>query len=181
MCLIKSLENEHLYWAIPLGNWEHRSENAKERIELYTSLPQKDIRSCYYHIGNTDVTSIFFISDAVSIIDKYIEREYVGKYTGSQYVIQNSVLIRELNRKLQRILSWENSHPNSFRQHITIVKNYLIQELDSQILKDNRGEVRSMLLTEYDEQAPIEYEKESSYEEGKTEGRKEGREEERER
>ena len=35
-----------------------------------------------------------------------------------------------------------------------------------QILRDNRGEVRSMLLTQYDEQAHIEYEKELSYEEG---------------
>ena len=39
-----------------------------------------------------------------------------------------------------------------------------------QTLRDNRGEVRSMLLTEYDEQAHIEYEKELSYEEGKVEG-----------
>ncbi|MBR5127553.1 MAG: hypothetical protein IKU69_03895 [Roseburia sp.] len=44
-----------------------------------------------------------------------------------------------------------------------------------QILRDNRGEVRSMILTEYDEQAHIEYEKEISYEEGKAEGREEGR------
>ena len=35
-----------------------------------------------------------------------------------------------------------------------------------QILRDNRGEVRSMLLTQYDEQAHIEYEKELSFEEG---------------
>ena len=44
-----------------------------------------------------------------------------------------------------------------------------------QILKDNRGEVRSMILTEYDEQAHIEYEKEISYEEGKAEGLKQGK------
>lgn len=43
-----------------------------------------------------------------------------------------------------------------------------------QILADNRGEVRSMLLTQYDEQAHIEYEKELSFEEGKEEGIKEG-------
>lgn len=35
-----------------------------------------------------------------------------------------------------------------------------------QILRDKRGEVRSMLLTQYDEQAHIEYEKELSYKEG---------------
>ena len=53
------------------------------------------------------------------------------------------------------------------------IKNGILE----QILRDNRGEVRSMLLTEYDEQAHIEYEKEISYEEGKTEGIEEGREE----
>ena len=39
-----------------------------------------------------------------------------------------------------------------------------------QILRDNRGEVRSMLLTQYDEQAHIEYEKELSFEEGLSQG-----------
>ncbi len=24
VCLIKSAENEHIYWAIPVGNWMHR-------------------------------------------------------------------------------------------------------------------------------------------------------------
>ncbi len=46
-----------------------------------------------------------------------------------------------------------------------------------QILRNNRAEVCSMLLTEYNEQAHIEYEKEISYEDGKIEGRKEGRKE----
>lgn len=46
-----------------------------------------------------------------------------------------------------------------------------------QILRDNRGEVRSMLLTQYDEQAHIEYEKELSFEEGKEVGKEEGIEE----
>ena len=40
---------------------------------------ESDIRSCFYHIGNTDVTSLFFISDAIPITENYIEREYKGK------------------------------------------------------------------------------------------------------
>ena len=48
-----------------------------------------------------------------------------------------------------------------------------------QILRDNRGEVRSMLLTQYDEQAHIEYEKELSFEEGRDAGLKEGEKKER--
>ncbi|MBR5316383.1 MAG: hypothetical protein IKU39_00630 [Lachnospiraceae bacterium] len=51
------------------------------------------------------------------------------------------------------------------------------QGILEQILREEREEVRSMILTEYDEQAHIKSEKEISYEEGKAEGLKEGREE----
>lgn len=132
VCLLKLSENDNIYWAIPMGNFDHRDDNAKRRIEKFLEYAKKDIRSCYYHIGNTDVRSIFFISDAVPITDKYIERDYVGKYTNTQYVIKNKQLISELERKLKRILSWENSKPNYFRQHITDIKNYLLEELKSE-------------------------------------------------
>ena len=71
-----------------------------------------------------------------------------------------------------------------YAQYVDCVRNYLDAKYDietaidkatdeciakgilEQILRDNRGEVRSMLLTQYDEQAHIEYEKELSFEEG---------------
>ena len=74
VCLLKLSENDNIYWAIPMGNLDHRDENAKRRIEKFLSYTNKDIRSCFYHIGRTDVYSIFFISDAVPITDKYIEQ-----------------------------------------------------------------------------------------------------------
>lgn len=40
-------------------------------------------------------------------------------------------LISELERKLFRILSVENSNQNFFRQHITDVKLHLLEELNS--------------------------------------------------
>ena len=36
----------------------------------------------------------------------------------------------ELIRKLKRILSYEAVNKNYFRQHITYIKNYLLQELE---------------------------------------------------
>lgn len=48
------------------------------------------------------------------------------------------------------------------------------QGILEQILREEREEVRSMILTEYDEQAHIKSEKEISYEEGREEGIKEG-------
>ena len=129
VCMIKSLEHEGLYWAVPVGNWEHRDEKAKSRIERFMSFPENDLRSCYYHVGNTDVKSIFFISDTLPIIDKYLEREYLGKHTGQLYVIRNKNLIQSVTNKLKRVLAFEKSRPNYFRQHITDVRNYLITEL----------------------------------------------------
>lgn len=97
--LIKPSENDNIFWAIPLGRWDHRSDEAKKEYKKYLNYPENDIRSCFYHIGNTDAKSIFFISDIVPISSKYIEREYIGKYTDKIYVIKNKVLIQALEKR----------------------------------------------------------------------------------
>lgn len=123
VCLLK-IDNTDIFWAIPIGNYNHRNEKAKERIEKYLKKDKRDLRSCYYHLGNTNEKSIFFISDVVPITSKYILREYlIGNSVG--YEIKNTPLINELARKLRRILKFEENSPNFFRQHITDLKNYL--------------------------------------------------------
>lgn len=130
VCLIKSTEHEQLYWAIPMGKLNHRDLKQQTRLNFYLNLPERDIRSCYYHIGRTTAKSIFFISDAIPITDKYIESVHVGA-DQKHYIIKNQKLAAELERKLFRILSVENSKNNCFRQHITDVKKYLLSELNS--------------------------------------------------
>lgn len=129
ICLVKSLEYDELYWAIPVGNYEHRDEEAKARIQRYIAYEKKDIRSCFYHVGNTNEKSIFFISDAVPFTEKYIDREYKNK-TKNIHIVKNKVLLTELEYKLGRILELENRKPNYFRQHITDVKKYLLKEIE---------------------------------------------------
>lgn len=131
VCLIESAEYKGLFWAIPVGKWDHRNEQAQERIQKFMSYPDDDLRSCYYHVGNTTYKSIFFISDVIPITEKYIEKEYMG-YDKKLYVIKNRKLIKALTKKLKRILAFESSRNNYFRQHITDVKNILIQELEQQ-------------------------------------------------
>lgn len=128
VCLLK-LDNDNIYWAVPMGNFDHRNEKAKERLQYYINLDKRDIRSCYYHIGKTNVNSIFFMSDAIPIIDKYIDRTYNNLSNNVPYTIKNKKLKEELSRKLKRILKYENQKPNFFRQHITDVKNYLLAEM----------------------------------------------------
>ena len=128
VCLLESTETIGLYWGIPVGNWEHRDQAAKNRIEKYMSYPKTDLRSCYYHVGKTNEKSIFFISDVIPIIKKYIDREYRG-FDKKLYVIKNKILIQSLEEKLTRILAFESSNNNYFRQRITDIKHVLIKEL----------------------------------------------------
>ena len=60
VCILESNEHKGLYYAVPVSNYEHRDNNAKERIQRYLDLPEDRIESCFYHIGNTTVKSIFF-------------------------------------------------------------------------------------------------------------------------
>ncbi|NFH40677.1 hypothetical protein [Clostridium sporogenes] len=128
ICLIESNKVNGLYWAIPVGNWNHRDEKAKGRIEKYLSYPKRDIRSCFYHVGRTNLKSIFFISDVIPITEKYIERDYIG-FDEKIVIIKNKKMIAELEYKLSRVLSFEDNKKNYFRQHITAIKSYLIAEL----------------------------------------------------
>lgn len=130
VCCIKSTENNKLYYAIPIGNFNHRTPEAINRIYSYINRDASDIASCYYHIGNTDIKSIFFISDIIPITDTYIERDYINRLTGSVHIIKNKKLISELQRKASRILAFEAGNNNYFRQHITTVKNILLKELE---------------------------------------------------
>jgi len=114
-----------------MGIVGHRSQAAMDRINKFLSYPDNDIRSCYYHIGRTTNRSIFFVSDAFPIIDKYIVEEHVD-CNKNHYIIKNKPLISELERKLFRILAYENANPNHFRQHITAFKNHLIAESESE-------------------------------------------------
>lgn len=129
VCLIKSTEHDKLYWAIPVGKWDHRDSKAKARINNYLAKDKDNIEHNYYHVGKTTVKSIFFISDVIPITDKYIERTYKG-FNNEIFIIKNKKLLKELEDKLKRILTYENSRPNYFRQHITDLKNLLISELN---------------------------------------------------
>ncbi|MDE7049165.1 MAG: hypothetical protein K2P25_14500 [Lachnospiraceae bacterium] len=129
VCLIKTKEHDELYWAIPMGKLNHRNDVAQKRLGFYRNLPERDIRSCYYHIGRTSSQSILFIRDAIPITDKYIDGVHIGG-ANQQYIIKNKNLLSELERKLLRILSVENTKNNSLRQHITDVKRFLLQELE---------------------------------------------------
>lgn len=130
VCLMQSTEHPDLYWAIPVGKVNHRDDKAMERIKSFMNKPTRDLRCCYYHIGRTTNKSIFFISDAIPITDKYISEEHLGS-DNKLHIIKNPHLLQSLHYKLNRILNFEASNKNYFRQHIPDLKIHLLRELES--------------------------------------------------
>lgn len=134
VALIQSRENPEIYWAIPIGDLSHRDQSQIDRINTYINYTDNDIRSCFYHIGNTNKKTIFFISDVLPVQIKYITREYlVGNK--QHYVIKNVPLLLELERKFSRILAWEQSKIAQtgtffFRQNIYGVYAKIKEELE---------------------------------------------------
>ena len=135
VALMQSYENPKIFWAIPVGNYNHRREEKIKRIESFMNCPQDDIRSCYYHIGKTNIKSIFFISDVFPVSQNYILREYLS-YHSKHHVLKNPNLISALNEKLNRILAFEKSKLNKdgrfyFRQNIWGIYDRLDSESKS--------------------------------------------------
>lgn len=134
VCLIKANNSDNIYWAVPMGKLNHRDNKQITRINTYMNYPTRDIRSCFYHIGRTTTQSIFFISDVIPISDKYIKETHLGA-DNNHFIIKNKKLISDLERKLKRILKYESQNPNFFRQHITDVEKYLLNENKSKALQ----------------------------------------------
>ena len=125
-CCIQDKRYPGIFWAIPTSDLSHRTAQQIDRITKYTSLPERDIRSCYYHIGHTNKAAIFKVSNALPVSDKYIEDEYFSN--GRHLILKDKKLVEALEKKLYRILQAEKNHPNKFEQRITDVFNYLIAE-----------------------------------------------------
>lgn len=126
-CCIKDRNIEGLYWAVPTSDLSHRSAEQNKKYNKYISLPERDLRSCYYHIGRTTRPALFKISSCYPITEKYIDHEYIS--CNVHVVIRRSQTVNEIERKLKRILAFESRNKNYFAQHISDIREYLLKEL----------------------------------------------------
>jgi hypothetical protein len=128
-CCLKDNKIDGLYWAIPTSDLSHRKDEQKNHYSTYLSLPDNDLRSCYYHIAKTTKDALYKISSCYPITEKYIDHPYISNNV--HVVMKKQDDISEIRRKFKRILSMEFRKPNYFPQHITDIKNYLLEELKS--------------------------------------------------
>jgi len=132
-CCIQDRNNPYIYWAVPTSDMSHRTHEQLDRIKDYCALSDRDIRSCYYHLGHTNRPAIFRISNVLPVTEKYIDGEYISQ--GIHLVLRDKKLIADIERKLSRILFDEGRHPDKYEQHITSACSYLANELEKTLLR----------------------------------------------
>ncbi len=129
-CCVKDIKIDGLYWAIPTSDLSHRTTSQLDYYNKCLKCEESDLRSCYYHIVRGNRTALYKISSCYPITDKYIDHAYTVNQ--KHVIIKRNKDIVEINRKFKRILAMENRNPNYFKQRITDVRNYLLEELQSQ-------------------------------------------------
>lgn len=128
-CCFKDNRVDGLYWAIPTSDIEHRSEDQIKKYTDFMKLPEKDLRSSYYHIARTTKRALYKVSSCFPITDKYIDHEFMTM--GKHVIMKSNKDIAELNRKLKKILAFEFRKKDYFHQKISSIRSYLIEELSN--------------------------------------------------
>ena len=127
-CCLQDKKHSDIYWAIPTSDISHRASEQLERIKRLCALQERDIRSCYYHLGYTNRSAIFRISSVLPVTDEYISGEYTSQ--GIHLILRNTNLIAEIERKLSRILFDEERHHNKYEQRITALYTFMKTEIE---------------------------------------------------
>lgn len=133
-CCLKDNKVDGLYWAIPTSDIAHRKDKQKDFYQFCLSLPDSDLRSCYYHIAKTTKDALYKISSCYPIIEKYVDHEFISN--NKHVIMKKKQDIIEIRRKMKRILSMESKRPNYFPQHITDLKCHLIAEINQNVLNE---------------------------------------------
>lgn len=133
-CCIQDNQIAGLYWMIPTTDLGHRSADQTEKYNRFLELPDDDLRSCYYHLGKTTRPAVFKISSCYPIIDKYVDHEFTS--CGKHVVMRRAETVKEIERKLKRILAFESRRPNYFPQHITDLKSEMLKQLSADAGED---------------------------------------------
>lgn len=77
-CCLKDTKIDGLYWAIPTSDLSHRKDGQREYYQTCLACPDKDLRSCYYHIAKTTKDALYKISSCYPITEKYIDHPFIS-------------------------------------------------------------------------------------------------------
>ena len=94
---VSFIDNDNITWLIPLSS---QVDNYKKKISEY----EKNNKTCIlYHIGKImGKEKAFLIGNMFPVSEEYIKKPYT--FSGIHYVIKDTKLIKELNKKAKRYI-----------------------------------------------------------------------------
>lgn len=128
--LLAMKDNLHpdLYWVIPITTKNHLSPSRIEKIEEMINQSKKYIQHNFFEAATIDKVEVYLkISSAFPITEKYIS--HLFKRGNRQIILKNEYKIQKIEKKLRKILAFENQKPNHFEQKITKLKTLLLEEI----------------------------------------------------
>lgn len=127
---IKDVENEDIYWVVPMTSQVVKLKNIL--IRKFNNDPEK----CdTFFINPFEKESAFLIVDAFPITKKYIEEKYIHSATKQHYIIKNKTIIKNVKEKLKKIIGLKNKGIKLIPETADIIhiKKVLIEELKNEI------------------------------------------------
>ena len=119
-----------IYWVVPLTS---KLDKVKKTIEKFGGNEQ----DCPYYVINHGIkNSAFNIGNTFPTLEKYIEREYINKFTGSHLVIKNTSVISEIERKASKLI---RKHLQIEIENTVNIKKLLSLLQDELLEEGNRG------------------------------------------
>lgn len=111
-----------ILWVVPLTS---QIDKVRKSIEKFGGN-EKD---CPYYVINHGIkNSAFNIGNTFPTLEKYIEREYINKFTGSHLIIKNTVVISEIERKAYKIIKKNLQFETSYSVNIKKLFSLLREE-----------------------------------------------------
>ena len=124
-CCFEDKIHKGLFWAIPTGRAKGKNLSRIKQFMAYDF--ETDIRASYYYLGYTNQQAIFYISSAFPVTEKYVLRPYTVQ--SSPLEIKRTSVLAEIEKRMLKILTYENHHPNVLETHISDIKRILLEEL----------------------------------------------------
>lgn len=120
-----------ILWVVPLTT---KIDKVNKSIEKFGG----DEKNCPYYVINHGVkNSAFNIGNVFPTLEKYIEREYINKFSNSHLIIKNNYVISEIERKVNKIIK-KNLHIE-VQNSVNIKK--LVPLLQAEFLNDISSEI----------------------------------------
>ena len=117
-----------ILWVVPLTS---KMDKVNKSVEKFGGE-----KNCPYYVINHGIKgSAFNIGNIFPTLEKYIEREYINKFSGTHLIIKNNFVISEIERKatkhIKKNLHFEAPNSVNIKKLISLLQAEFISDISN--------------------------------------------------